>query len=408
MKSDLPPRWRRGNIRRFASMKTGHTPSRSNPDYWEDVSIPWFTLADVWQLRDGRQIYLGDTASRISELGLANSAAELLPPGTVVLSRTASVGFSGVMPIAMATSQDFWNWVCGPDLLPEYLNYQFKAIAPKLRAMNMGSTHQTIYQRDAASIEVLVPPPAEQRAIVDYLDRETARIDTLITEQQRLIVMLRERHGAVADLLLNPGGPKYPMKRAVDDITVGIVVNPSAWYAQEGVPALRGLNVRPGRITTDDLVYLSPDGDARHEKSRLHTGDVVVVRTGQAGAAAVVPSTLDGVNAIDLLIVRPGSKVDPEFLSAYLNSPSTRSRIAENSVGAIQGHFNVGALKELVFPALSLMEQRDRASRWIAQASAIDTLVAEADKFIALARERRSAIIAAAVTGQIDVEAEAA
>lgn len=84
----LPSGWRRGNIRRFATMKTGHTPSRSVPEYWRNASIPWFTLADVWQLRDGQRVYLGETTNKISELGLANSAAELLPPGTVVLSRT--------------------------------------------------------------------------------------------------------------------------------------------------------------------------------------------------------------------------------------------------------------------------------------------------------------------------------
>jgi type I restriction enzyme S subunit len=88
---------------------------------------------------------------------------------------------------------------------------------------------------------------AEQRAVADYLDRETARIDTLIEEQKRLIEMLRERRGAVADQLLNPPGCQRPLKLFVAEVTVGIVVNPSAWYAPEGVPALRGLNVQPER-----------------------------------------------------------------------------------------------------------------------------------------------------------------
>ena len=110
----VPSHWESGNIRRFAQMKSGHTPSRSVSAYWENTDIPWFTLADVWQLRDGKQIYLGDTVNKINELGLANSAAELLPACTVVLSRTASVGYSGIMPRPMATSQDFWNWLCGP------------------------------------------------------------------------------------------------------------------------------------------------------------------------------------------------------------------------------------------------------------------------------------------------------
>ena len=114
--AEVPQHWAVANIRKVATMKTGHTPSRSKPEYWVDCTIPWFTLADVWQLREGRRTYLGDTTNLISEVGLANSAAELLPAGTVVLSRTASVGFSGIMPVEMATSQDFWNWIPGDRL----------------------------------------------------------------------------------------------------------------------------------------------------------------------------------------------------------------------------------------------------------------------------------------------------
>lgn len=253
------------------------------------------------------------------------------------------------------------------------------------------------------SIDCFIPSGDEQRAIADYLDRETSRIDALIKEQNRLIEMLIERRGAVADQLLNPSGPTQPLKRLVSDVTVGIVVNPSAWYAEAGVPALRGLNIRPGRITTDDIVYLTPEGDARHAKSRLRVGDVVMVRTGQAGTAAVVPQGLDGCNAIDLLIIRPGSKIDPDYLAAYFNAPSTQERIAHGSVGAIQGHFNVSALRELELPAIDRYEQRTQTEEWAIQAAKIDTLIAATETFIDLARERRSALITAAVTGQIDV-----
>lgn len=259
-----------------------------------------------------------------------------------------------------------------------------------------------------AAIPVPIPPSDEQRAVADYLDRETARIDILIQEQRQLIAMLLERRESVADQLLSQADGLCPLKRVVDAITVGIVVTPSAWYAEEGVPALRGLNVRPGQVVPTDLVYLSAEGDALHDKSRLRAGDIVVVRTGQAGAAAVVPPEFHGANAIDLLIIRTGSQVDSDFLAAYLNAPSTRSRINEGSVGAIQGHFNVGALRELTLPSIDVTEQRDRASKWRDQAQAIDALIAETETFIELSRERRAALITAAVTGQIDVRDEAA
>ncbi|KQY46739.1 restriction endonuclease subunit S [Cellulomonas sp. Root137] len=195
---EVPASWKVANIRRFAAMKTGHTPSRSNAEYWMGCTIPWVTLADVWQLRDGRATYLAEeTATHINELGLANSAAELLPAGTVVLSRTASVGFAGIMPVPMATSQDYWNWVCGPELLPTFLLATFRAMRSELGSMVMGSTHQTIYQPIAAAMSIVVPPLDEQREIVEFLDNQTSRIDALIAKTEEHIKLAKERRVAL-------------------------------------------------------------------------------------------------------------------------------------------------------------------------------------------------------------------
>jgi len=193
----VPLGWQVLNIRHAAAMKTGHTPSRSVPEYWENTTIPWCTLADVWQLRDDRNIYLGDTSEQISELGLANSAAELLPAGTVVLSRTASVGFTGIMPKPMATSQDYWNWVCGPNLLPEYLMYVFRAMKDHFRALMMGSTHKTIYQADAAAIRIPLPPLQEQQEIVREVSDVMTQMNTLTHKAGDLIRALREYRSAL-------------------------------------------------------------------------------------------------------------------------------------------------------------------------------------------------------------------
>jgi type I restriction enzyme S subunit len=193
---EIPAHWSGGNIRRFALMKTGHTPSRTRPEYWEDCNTPWFTLADVWQLRKGQR-FMGDTAEKVSAVGLANSAAELLPKGTVVLSRTASVGFIGIMPRPMATSQDYWNWVPGPKLNSEYLYLQLLAMRPHLMSLMRGSTHKTIYQSTAASLSLVVPPLEEQRAIVEAVDQEMAKGAALIETASRAMALLRERRSAL-------------------------------------------------------------------------------------------------------------------------------------------------------------------------------------------------------------------
>lgn len=178
-------------------MRTGHTPSRQHNEYWEGAKeIPWFTLADVWQLRQGQK-YLGGTVENISDAGLQNSAAELLPAGTVILSRTASVGFSGIMPRPMATSQDFWNWVCHHDLDPEYLWYQFRAMRPEFDRIKSGSTHKTIYQADAAALKIVHPPLVEQKAIVATLRKIDDVAARQVADATAAISLAKERRAAL-------------------------------------------------------------------------------------------------------------------------------------------------------------------------------------------------------------------
>lgn len=423
MNPDLPDGWRRANIRRYASMKTGHTPSRSRPEYWEDVTIPWFTLADVWQLRDGQRVYLGDTANQISELGLANSAAELLPAGTVVLSRTATVGFSGVMPTAMATSQDFWNWVCGPELIPEYLNYQFKAIAPALRALNMGSTHQTIYQRDAAGIEIVVPPVDEQRVIADFLDRETVRIDTLIAEQQRLISLLRERRAAVITRAATLGIDGAPVVDS-GDVYLGDV--PSHWAVSR---FSREMDVNSGQVDPRDepwadMVLVAPN----HIESG--TGKIVGRETARAQGAdsgkylasagqiiyskirpalnKVVVAQEECLTSADMYAMSSRRGDDHRYLQYFMLSRPFHTFATLASLRVKMPKVN----REEIGSAAWLRPPIDEQSRIVAylddQTVKIDALIAEAERFIELSRERRSALITAAVTGQINVSGEAA
>lgn len=193
----VPAHWEFVNLRSVARLESGHTPSRSKPEYWEDCTIPWVSLSDVRRFRDGRLKYIEDTEEKISELGMANSAARLLPKGTVILSRTASVGFSAILGTDMATTQDFANWVCGPRLLPGYLLYVLRGMKHEFARLMMGSTHQTIYMPDIRELQVPLPPLAEQQAIVDHLDTQLAQIDALTEEVRASIALMRQHRSAL-------------------------------------------------------------------------------------------------------------------------------------------------------------------------------------------------------------------
>ena len=193
----IPAHWEVKRTKHAARLESGHTPSRQNPEYWQDCDIPWFGLADVWQIREGSRDYVTDTKERVSSLGLAHSSARLLPRGTVILSRTASVGFSGIMGTDMATTQDFVNWVCHTDLLPEYLLYVFRSMVQEFQRVTMGSTHQTIYMPDVGRFSVPLPPMIEQEKIVEFIRIETDKIDALVARIREAIGRLRELRIAV-------------------------------------------------------------------------------------------------------------------------------------------------------------------------------------------------------------------
>lgn len=149
----------------IARLESGHTPSKSNPTYWNG-DIPWVGIRDATS-NHGKTIY--STAQYITEEGVKNSSARLLPAGTICLSRTASVGYVVKIGVPMATSQDFVNWVCGPRLAPSYLHYLLMAEQDSIRRFAHGTTHQTMYYPEAKALHVCIPGRSEQDAIVEVL-----------------------------------------------------------------------------------------------------------------------------------------------------------------------------------------------------------------------------------------------
>ncbi len=178
-----PKGWRWDALSKLARLESGHTPSRRRPEWWEG-DIPWIALPDI-RAADGKEIF--ETGEKTNELGLANSAARLLPKGTVVMSRTASVGFVTIMGRPMATSQDFVNWVCGPDLNPWFLAWLLIAARYYILSLSSGAIHKTIYMPTVERFRVCAPPFQEQTRIVTSLSKQLGAVERAyeLLERQR-------------------------------------------------------------------------------------------------------------------------------------------------------------------------------------------------------------------------------
>ena len=425
---EMPARWGVTPIRLAARLESGHTPSRSKPEYWEDCEVPWFTLGDVWQIRDGLTNVVTETKEKVSKLGLANSAARLLPKGTVILSRTASVGFSAIMGIDMATTQDFANWVCGPTLNPKYLLYVFRAMGGEFERLRMGSTHNTIYMPDIRSMRCPLPPLDEQKMISSFLDVETSKIDGLVSEQRRLIELLKEKRQAVISHAvtkgLNPNAPMKPsgiqwlgdvpqhwevleLKRLIKpgtSITYGIVqAGPDI---EDGIPYIRTSDMSGDELPETGYLRTSTEIDESYARSKVCPGDLVVAIRASLGKGLLVPDFLNGANLTQgTAKVSPGECLTSGFLYWAFNSPYCQMSIDEVAKGTTFREITLGQLRRIRILVPEIEEQEEIVEYLADRVGRLKSLQAEAESAIELLQERRTALISAAVTGKIDVRA---
>jgi len=182
----LPTGWDWVPLLRIARQETGHTPSRSHPEWWHG-DVPWIGIPDANRHHGG---VINDTLQTINDAGLANSSARLLPAGTVILSRTASVGYVAIMGREMATSQDFVTWSCTAALDPKYLMYALLSEGDDIRDFGRGTTHTTIYFPEIRAFNIKLAPLAEQREIVRIVEDAFARTSYLVDEVERSLLMV--------------------------------------------------------------------------------------------------------------------------------------------------------------------------------------------------------------------------
>jgi len=184
--TDYPKDWQIIHLDRVTKRGSGHTPSKSHPEYWNG-NIKWVSLADSYRLDDG---YISDTDKKISQEGIKNSSAVIHPPQTVILSRDAGVGKSAVTKEAMAVSQHFIAWNCNQvgKVAPWFLYYTLQFHQKELERQAVGSTIKTIGLPFFKNLEIALPPLPEQEkiaAILSTWDRAIEGTEKLLANSQQ-------------------------------------------------------------------------------------------------------------------------------------------------------------------------------------------------------------------------------
>lgn len=308
---------------------------------------------------------------------------------------------------------------------PAFLGYASDCSVVKAQkaAAGRGTTVKHIYPDELRRVVLALPPVPEQRAISAFLARETAKIDKLVAEQERLIALLHEQRQAVISHALTKGlDAKVPMKDSGvewvgtipthwNTVSIGLLLKEHPRYGvlvpdsvDVGVPMLRITDIEGDQADREGLAVISEVLSDQYSRTLVSTGDVVLSVVGTLGKALVVREELAGVNLSRALArLVPGPDIDAEFLRLHLTSNSFSHFIDLVCTGSAQKVLNMDDLRSHRMPLPPISEQRLIASAASSRSHGILELVSEASRALSLLRERRTALITAAVTGQIDV-----
>ncbi len=291
-----------------------------------------------------------------------------------------------------------------------------------LSQIAVGAVRSTIDNFSAGKyqqMELDVPALDEQRRIADFLDGATSRIDRLIALRRQQIALHGERRQAlVSRCVSGPGVDKqiHPtlgtveqgteilrLQRVLRQISVGVVVNPSSYFVDAGVPFVHGYNVRDGWLDLGEVKYLSKSASNAMPRSRLRAGDVLVVRAGYPGRAAVVPPELEGGNCASVLVLRCSDALMPEYLAMFFNAPQGRGQVKAGQYGAAQEVISAGQVVAYEMPVPGLEQQRSRLRALEQDLDALGRSSERLSRSCDLLSERRTALVTATVTGELDV-----
>lgn len=386
MSEVLPVGWSVKPLGALAQIVSGGTPSRNEPLFWEEGNIPWVTPTDI-TATSGK--YISESAEKITNQGLMNCSASLLPAGSILMTSRATLGEAKISTIPVCTNQGFKSLVANRGVSNEFLYYQIQRTKQAYARFGSGSTFLEVGKKDTANFSILIPDEGHQVRIADLLsliDRQIEATETLIAKEERV------RAGLMQDLFtrgvdelgrlrpfrqqapqlyhqtplgwLPKGWEAVPFDKIVDPnrpISYGILM--PGQDVPDGVPVIKVRDIKGGEILQSGLLRTSKEIDAEYARSRLREGDLLMTIRGTVGRTAIVPSELAGANITQdtaRLAIVGGSS---EYFREYLCSHKAIIYLQSNTLGnAVQG-INLRDVKSMRVPVPPPTEQAAIAAR---------------------------------------------
>lgn len=408
---EIPVEWEIKKISEIANVISGGTPSTQIKDYWDNGTIAWATPTDI--TATGK--YIKKTEQYITEEGLKNSSANMLPIGSVLMTSRATIGAKSISTVPMTTNQGFKSLICSEKSYNEYIYYLIDIIRDGFIKLSSGSTFLEISKKEVENFKIAIPPIQEQKKIASIL----STVDNQIENTEKLIDKTKELKQGLMQTLLTKGIGHTEFKKTevgeipvewevktleeiCFNITIGLVKTMTKNYVESGVPLIRNSDIKENKIRKDSLIYLSEDFAIENQDKRLKVGDIVTVHTGDIGTSAVIDDELDGAHGFATLNTRVNKEIiDEYYLCIFLNSNIFKKQAYSFSTGDGRNNLNLkDFIKTKIAFSRDILEQKRIASMLSSVDEQIDNYESKKEKL----EELKKGLMQQLLTGKIRVK----
>ena len=420
---EIPAQWDNLRLRFVCELRNGYTPSKDNSDYWEDGTIPWYRMEDI---RDtGRK--LQEAKQYITEEAVKGGG--LFDAGSFILATTATIGEHALLIVESLANQQFTNLKIRKSLSNilsrDYFFYYLFVIDDYCKVTTKTSTFPAVSMELLKNCQIVFPSFCEQVAIATYLDTHCAKIDNLISIQQKRIALLQELKQSVITHAVTKGlNPNVEMKQSgvewIGDVPKHWEVCKLKHYSQvfgrigfrgynqtdlvnegEGAITLSPSNMQNGILNYDKCSYLSWKKYYESPEIMIYNDDVLFVKTGSTyGKISYVADLPMEATINPQIVVFKNIKGNNKYLYYLLSNDIVQMQVSLTVGGSTIPTLSQESILNYIVPLAPKVEQAAIASYLDHKCATIDTSISNAQHQIELLQEYKQSLITEVVTGK--------
>lgn len=337
----------------------GGTPKSNVTSFWNG-DIPWITPKDMGKLQTK---YTSSTLRNITEDGLKNSSAKIVPRNSVILSTRAPIGYLAINKVEMSFNQGCKGLVPNNNINPEYLFYFLTSCVEMLNKLGTGATFKEISTKKLQNLEIPVPSLQEQEKIVERLDKVFRTNEKSIKLKKSISDKFIGYYKLKINDLFTQLEEEITISNFVNDSKKDIVDGPFGsnlkreHFVSSGIEVLKLQDIKENNIHKKSKDYVTKDKFLELKRHSFKPNDLILTKLGNPLGICAIIKDQEGLIVADLLRVRCKNLLDAKFLMYQINSLGFQKIINSFQRGATRPRIRISDFRDMKIKTCSNKEK---------------------------------------------------